>query len=713
MTTLMQVVPSNPPPLSLPVTLPPPSPLSSLEALRRLDAVLLSLVNTAEERGGVAAAALRGMFVAAEEAVELLSRTPGAPGFDRLAIPPLTAPGSKADGFARLAALFDLTTFDTDLLLIALAPEIDLRYERIYGFLQDDTTRRRATVDLALNLRTATPAEKLARLAHLTADAPLLRHGLVRLAADPAPAPPPLLGHTLIADPLVVDWLLGRTDLDSRLTGWCRIEPPVSGSPAGLPTGLAALAPSLRDRLGPLTERAASGAALTLHLHGPQGVGRCALAAALACALARPLLTARPALTGESLAACLSMLARAARLRGAVLAIAGIDTPIPAEAAAALRAMCSAAGAVVVLMGREPWVAGADDLGTVIDVALTRPDSAARRALWAAALALPSEASVVADLAARFRLGAGQIARAARDAALRAVWDGAGLSTPAYLFAAASAQSGRALATLAPKVTGVASWNDLVLPDEQAAQLREFCEQARWRHHVLGAWGFGRMPVGTRGLNGLFAGPPGTGKTMAASVIASDLGLDLYRIDLAQVVSKYIGETQQNLDRIFRAAADANAVLLFDEAEALFGARSEVRDAHDRYANIEVAYLLQKMEDHDGITILATNLRQNLDAAFLRRLHAVVEFPFPEAAQRLRIWQVTFPSEAPLAADVAFDVLAREIRLAGGNIRNIAMAAAVRAAADGGAIGMCHLLAAARREHQKLGRAWVPPEAAS
>jgi SpoVK/Ycf46/Vps4 family AAA+-type ATPase len=326
-------------------------------------------------------------------------------------------------------------------------------------------------------------------------------------------------------------------------------------------------------------------------------------------------------------------------------------------------------------------------------------------------------------LAGRFRLGAGQIARAVADAAARGRWNGgdAPAATRASLFAAARAQSGRALGLLAPKVEVTARWDDLILPAEQDAQLREFCAHARLRHHVLEAWGFGRTPTGSRGLNGLFAGPPGTGKTLAAGVIAGALGLDLYCVDLALVVSKYIGETQKNLDRIFAAAADANAVLLFDEAEALFGARSEVRDAHDRYANIEVAYLLQKMEAHDGITILATNLRQNLDPAFLRRLHAVVEFPFPDAAQRRRIWQVAFPPEAPLDGDVDLDALAQAVKLAGGNIRNIAMAAAIRAAEEGAAeegaadkdtaIAVRHLLAAARREHQKLGRAWTEPAA--
>jgi SpoVK/Ycf46/Vps4 family AAA+-type ATPase len=193
---------------------------------------------------------------------------------------------------------------------------------------------------------------------------------------------------------------------------------------------------------------------------------------------------------------------------------------------------------------------------------------------------------------------------------------------------------------------------------------------------------------------------------MAAEVIASELQLDLYRIDLSQIVSKYIGETEKNLDRIFGAVIDANAILFFDEADALFGKRSEVKDVHDRYANIEIGYLLQKMEEYEGVAILATNLRQNLDEAFVRRLQFIVEFPFPNEDYRQRIWQVMFPPETPVSPDIDFTILAREVKLTGGNLKNIAIAAAFSAARCGGVIEMSHLVLAARREYQKLGRTW-------
>jgi SpoVK/Ycf46/Vps4 family AAA+-type ATPase len=311
-------------------------------------------------------------------------------------------------------------------------------------------------------------------------------------------------------------------------------------------------------------------------------------------------------------------------------------------------------------------------------------------------------------LASKFRFTPGQIRDALVAAQTLAAWRSPddGQITMPDLYAACRAQSNPKLSTLARKIEPRYTWDDMVLPPDQCAQLHEICQQVTYRHIVFGAWGFERKLSLGKGLNVLFSGPPGTGKTMAAEVIANALQLDLYKIDLSQVVSKYIGDTEKNLDRIFTAAESANAILFFDEADALFGKRSEVKDAHDRYANIEVGYLLQKMEEYEGVAILATNLRQHLDEAFVRRLQIIVEFPFPDEEHRRRIWDVVFPRAAPLGDDVDFGSLARAIKLAGGNIKNIAVAAAFYAAEEGGYIRMPHLVRAARREHQKLGRAW-------
>jgi hypothetical protein len=245
------------------------------------------------------------------------------------------------------------------------------------------------------------------------------------------------------------------------------------------------------------------------------------------------------------------------------------------------------------------------------------------------------------------------------------------------------------------------TWDDLVLPADEARQLRELAARHRRREVVYGQWGFPQFP--STGTVALFAGPSGTGKTLAAEVVAGELGLDLYKVDLSAVVSKYIGETEKNLERIFGAAAAGDLVLFFDEADALFGKRSEVADAHDRYANIEVAYLLQRLETYDGLVILATNLQRNIDHAFLRRLSFAVDFVLPEEDQRHAIWARSFPPTAPVA-DLDVDFLARPFKITGGIIHNAALSAAFLAAEAGAPIGMRHVVLALKREFQKLGR---------
>jgi SpoVK/Ycf46/Vps4 family AAA+-type ATPase len=260
------------------------------------------------------------------------------------------------------------------------------------------------------------------------------------------------------------------------------------------------------------------------------------------------------------------------------------------------------------------------------------------------------------------------------------------------------------LAELAQLVSPHYGWDDIVLPADQLAQLREIADQVRYRTVVHEDWGFdAKLSLG-KGLNVLFAGPPGTGKTMAADVLAGELGLDLYKIDLSGVVSKYVGETEKNLARIFDEARTSNAILFFDEADALFGKRTQVKDAHDRYANVEISYLLQKMDEYEGVVVLATNLRKNMDEAFVRRLHFSVDFPLPGLDDRRRIWERIWPAATPRDPDLDLDLLAERVEVAGGSIRNIALAGAFLAAADGRVVGLAHLLRATLREYQKMGK---------
>jgi AAA+ superfamily predicted ATPase len=659
----------------------------------------------------------RGLYVGAAEVGRLLARRP--------LVPPLgahgTSDGSPALGrgprFRRLQEAFDLSAFDVDALAVALAPELDLRYERLFAYLQDDVSRRRPGVDLVLNLLCQDAVSKLARRARFAADAPLVRHGLVHLVSEPGHLEPPLLSRALTLDEQIVALLAGAPGLDSRLAPFCRRVPPAPGCREAYLAAETQLALSTLVR-----EARAERRPLRLHFQGLPGSGRRATAEALAAEAGAVLLVtdlARAVEARVDLALVLPLVFRQAWLEDAVLFLENVDALRDEDRGLPFQRLLehlAGSPGVSVLGGVRPWAPPTGGALGVVAVSFPLPTVEQGRRLWAARLESEGAALTDADLdalATRFRLMPSQIDDAAATAAnlarLRAAARGeepadAPAVTLADAFAAARPHGGHDLAWLALKVEAVYAWDDIVLPPDALEQLREVCRRMVHRHRVLEEWGFGRkLPYG-RGVNALFSGPSGTGKTMAAEIIASELALDLYRIDLSQVVSKYIGETERNLEQVFTAAERTNAVLFFDEADALFGKRSEVRDAHDRYANIEIAYLLQRVEHYEGLAILATNLRQNLDDAFLRRLQFIVEFPFPDEADRLRIWRGAWPPGAPLGHDVDLPLLARRLRLTGGSIRNITLAAAFLAAAEGRPVGMAHVLRATRREMEKMGQ---------
>jgi hypothetical protein len=327
---------------------------------------------------------------------------------------------------------------------------------------------------------------------------------------------------------------------------------------------------------------------------------------------------------------------------------------------------------------------------------LDPPDRAERASVWSRSLRahrLSAPDDEVNEVAGLFSLYPEQIRRAARQASR-----GSGRLTE-Y----ARRQCVSDVEDLADRVALVHEWGDLVLPPPTLRSLQEFASAIRHRDLVFRDWSFLRASGGTPSLRALFSGTSGTGKTMSAAVIARDLGVDLHRIDLSAVVSKYIGETEKNLERIFSSAKGSNAILFFDEADALFGKRSEVKDAHDRYANIEIAYLLQRMETYDGVMILATNLARNLDPAFSRRIHFAIDFPVPDQEQRERLWKLLLPAEAP-TRDVDYSFLARQFQLTGGEIRNVALDAAFLAAHGDDEIAMDHLVRALARQSRKRGK---------
>ncbi|ABA58345.1 AAA ATPase [Nitrosococcus oceani ATCC 19707] len=697
-----------------------------LPALKRLDRLLEQAIAVAQTVYGPKAAAnpFRGLHISKSEAEQLLTREPGRPVFhfpDKQLEETLSDEAlGEGSRLAWLQQVFNLSSFELDVLLLALAPEIDLRYERLYAYLQDDVTRRRPSIDLVLNLLSLTTAEKLKNRIYFAPEAPLIQHNLVQLIPDSQQTSPSLLSHYLKIDEQIIRLLLGQENLDSRLAPCCEmVESNTSLDEAFFNTGIKQALPAL------ILQAREAHRPLRLYFHGPHGIGKRRMAEALAAKVNRPLLIVDllHALTVDpDFERVLKILFREAWFQNAVLYLEGMDTLLREERAipyqALLDALAQDAG-IVILAGTQPWVPRGRIPTGVIEVSFPIPDFAERRSCWQANLAAEDRALSSRDLdslANRFRLTPNQIAEAAvtacNQALLRSITQAPEelpsqsriQPTLSDLFAAARTQSGHELATLAKKIQPKYTWNDIVLPDDSMAQLREICQWVHHHHQVLGEWGFDRKLSLGKGVNALFSGPSGTGKTMAAEIMANKLALDLYKINLSTVISKYIGETEKNLERIFTAAENANAILFFDEADALFGKRSEVRDSHDRYANVEISYLLQKMETYEGIAILATNLRQNLDEAFVRRLAFTVHFPVPDEASRRRIWAGIWPIETPLAKEVDFDFLAQQFKLNGGNIKNIALAAAFLAAEKKGPVTMAHVLQAVRREYQKLGK---------
>ncbi len=657
----------------------------------------------------------RGLYVSAADVEQALRRPPDAPalgieddgGLEQLRREAL-APGSRLQ---RIVDAHELSDFDIDVVLLALAPELDRRYERLYAYLQDDIAARRPTVDLALQLFGGNAAQRLFRRQRFAHQQPLLRFRVVSLDAGSVLLPLPLLANVIRLDEQITDALLGHEGLDRRLAGYCRYDDrmaPIEG--AEIPGA------TLRQLRRYVELQQRESMLPVLQFTGQEGCGRQAAAGGLAAALNRRLLVLDlGAVVASPDAALLASLAvREAWLRDAVLYCAraeSLRSPSGAAVRECLLSSTQRGPPAIVLALPDSTVDLAPDAPRV---SLARPSYERRRTLWgcwAAERSLRVDEAGLGTLAARFELTPRQIERAVGEASAQRYIDdleGSGDSSTddlQLLFAAARRRSGEELAALATRIEPVHRFSDLVVPVDAAAQLRELCDRVERRATVMDSWGFGARLSSGKGVNALFSGAPGTGKTMAAEVVAHTLGVDLFRVELAGVVSKYIGETEQNLDRIFNAAEHANAVILFDEADALFGKRSEVHDAHDRYANIEISYLLQRMEEYGGVAILSTNLRGNLDAAFLRRLSFTIHFPLPDVESRRRIWHQVWPDGVPRAADLALDLLAAHFVISGGHIRNIAVASAYLAAGDGGVVTMRHMLAATSREYQKLGKA--------
>ena len=572
---------------------------------------------------------------------------------------------------------FGLTPFERDVLLLAAGVEMDSAVAAACARASGRTDSSPLTLSVAL----ATLPEP--HWSALLPERPLRRQRLIEIDS----------GMSLTLSPLRVDervlhFIAGINGLDARLQTMVRPLTP----PELVASSQRAIAATILDELS------TRGSMPIVQLHGDDRDGQFDVVSLVARESGWSTFVVRSDDIPASLAdrsTLTTLWTREAALLGAALFME-IEASTPRQVVADF---VDAIEGPVFIGGREPLTLRRDSLR----YAVSRPGRLEQRELWRAALrAATASPSLDFDLvSSHVPLSARAIARLAPDAA-------ANRDLRVLLRTAAEPSRRSALDELAQPIEARAGWDDLVVPPGTRSVLEEIAAHARHRCTVYDDWGFAARGPRGLGITALFVGESGTGKTMAAEVLASDLGIDLYRIDLASVVSKYIGETEKNLRRIFDAAESSGAILLFDEADALFGKRSDVKDSHDRYANIEVSYLLQRMEAYSGLAILTTNMKAALDRAFQRRLRFIVQFPFPDAAQRAGIWRRAFPPRMPTSG-IDIERLSR-LGIAGGTITNIALRAAFRAARAGEPVGMAHLVDAARGEYEKLERTFDEAE---
>jgi hypothetical protein len=579
-----------------------------------------------------------------------------------------------------LCSTFGLSRFERAILLMCAGVELDGRFASLCATVQGDPVRGVPTFSLAL---AALPEPHWSAL---TPVAPLRRWRLIECENQPGAS---LLTSRLRIDERVLHFLTGIQYLDERLAG---LLEPVAGdrlvsSHQSVAREIAAIwtqpygEPPLIQLCGvdPATRRAIASAACAAH-----SLRLYSLAAEHVPGSAAELDT------------FIRLWEREVMLSGAALCVEtdALDRS-DSKTVAHVSQLLEAVRGIVVLAAADRW---RPLRRPAVSVEVYKPTAEEQRGVWQSLLA---ETPVlvngqVNDLVAQFSLTIPAIRASVREALAA----GTDRAPDVRLWNACRSQARLRLDDLAQRIEPAAAWDDLVLPPADKTLLREVSAQVAHRAKVYENWGFAEKVSRGLGISALFSGPSGTGKTMAAEVLANELHLDLYRIDLASVVSKYIGETEKNLRRVFDAAEDSGAILFFDEADALFGKRSEVKDSHDRYANIEVSYLLQRMEAYSGLAVLATNLKGAVDAAFLRRIRFVINFPFPDAGQRAEIWRRVFPAKTPTDG-LDPSVLAR-LNIAGGNIRNIALNAAFLAAQSGEPVRMTHVLRSARTEYAKL-----------
>ncbi len=617
-----------------------------------------------------------------------------------------------------VAERFGLDRFAYQVLILGLAPEIELTFQRLFSHLHNDVTRKRPTVSLALDLFGGDDAGRRAGRRAFSPSEPLLRFNLLHMEESGAGLEKSLLLREFKMPERMAQWLIGSPELAPAMQAYASLAIPER------PLDQLIYDPAISRRLEALVDYMgrpgmAQGHTPLIVLTGQHGVGKRSVSRCLAQAVGRRLLEvdlSRAAIPASRRDKAFRDMAREARLHNAALCMANFDDSMvkggfcpPLPYLYQIARMAPGMG-LVTAISDEVGLGGAGQ-GFSTRLGLEVPDTYGRIGLWRAMVergnALLAQSLDVRQFALKYGFTAGVIGRvldyASEEAAVRTRELKAPIE-PQDLDLACRIQLGQGLSGVATRVRRTASWDDLILPEDLVEVLQEILRHARMRTQVFHEWGFDRKMTSGKGLSVLFSGPPGTGKTMVAGVLASQMNMDLYKVDLSQIVSKYVGETEKNLNKVFSAAASNQFIILFDEADSLFSKRTEVKSSVDRYANLEVNYLLQKMEEYSGICVLTTNFEKSIDDAFKRRINFRVDFPFPEPEDRARLWRVHLPTEAPVDEDLELEWLSEKYELSGGNIKNAVLRAAFRAADAQRAISIEDLEYAAERESRELGK---------
>lgn len=617
-----------------------------------------------------------------------------------------------------LSSYYELSTHELEILSICLVHQINTKYSKLFSYLQNDVTKKNPTVELLLNLTCSNFEEKIYARDFFSPQSPLFKNHLLEFVDRHNDQQKPLLLREVRMNNRITGFLLDSQYVDDMLKNISRIyKPRVSFTELVLPEKITNQFTNFISYFKSSSENVERN--FVFSFYGNYGIQKEEVAAAICKEIDLPMMVVDLAALYHSQIPFehgVDMAMRESNILPAGIFFKNGDAIFNNRPEDAYMREY-----LVKLLDEHSWLSFVDTVEQLgvqgkfnsqkfVEVELLIPDYKGRKELWDRYLkdiAYDEEINVK-ELSGKYNLTGGQIKEAVSTASTFALWrspDDVKI-TGEDLIDACHLHSNQRLNDLAKRIKPRYTWNDIILPQEKISLLKEISSMVKYKHVVYEEWGFGGKLALGKGISALFHGEPGTGKTMACDIIAKELEMDLYKIDISTIISKYIGETEKNLNKIFTEAESSNAILFFDEADSIFGKRTEVKDSHDRYSNIEVSYLLQKIDEYNGIVVMATNYAQNIDEAFERRLHFSINFPFPDEESRLRIWKNIFPKAMPLGDDVDLELLAKKMEIAGGNIKNIALCAAFYAAENDKMVRMEHVTRACKREYDKMGRLW-------